>query len=132
MTVLNRVVVLSLALSAASAGLAVRAASPSLRLFRAEYVQAQQRVGLLNRTVTDADRFDTALDPSDARSRTADTQWGGDIRQAVYDFRQAAAGLRDRARRRHTSAVDVEEVLQSGAETASAARRARASGPRSN
>jgi hypothetical protein len=114
MAVLDRVVVLSLVLSAASAGLAMRAASPSLRFLRAEREQAEQRLRLLKRIVTTADRFDTTLDPSDDLGRIDDTRGSREIRQAVNDFRQAAVRLRDLASDRQSSAFDVEEVLRLG------------------
>ena len=115
MTALNRVVVLSLVLSAASAGLAMRAASPSLRLLRAEREQAEQRAVLLKRILTNADRFDTTLVPPDDRSPIDDSRGSNEVREAVNDFRQVVVRLCDRVRDREYNALDVEEVLQRGA-----------------
>ncbi len=115
MTTLNRVVVLSLVLSAASAGLAMRAATPSLRLLRAEREQAEQRTLLVNRILTNADRFDTTLVPPDDRSTIDDARGSDEMRQAVNDFRQVVVRLRDRVRDREYNALDVEDVLQRGA-----------------
>jgi len=116
MTGLDRVVVLALGLSAASVGLAMRAALPSLRQLRVEQEQAAERVQhLLTRIVQNADRFDRSLGLSDERSRIDDTRASVAIREAVDDFRLAAVRLRDRASDRRTSAVDVEEVLRRGA-----------------
>jgi len=84
MTGLDRIVVLALGLSAASAGLAMRAGAPSLRALKVGQEQAGQQVQhLLTRVVQNADRFDKSLDPSDDRDGTDDTRGRDEIRQAV-------------------------------------------------
>jgi hypothetical protein len=116
MTGLDRVVVLALGLSAASVGLAMRAALPSLRQLRVEQEQAAERVQhLLTRIVQNADRFDRSLGLSDDRGGIDETRPSEAFGQVVHDFRQAAVRLRDRASDRRASALDVEEVLRRGA-----------------
>jgi hypothetical protein len=115
MTGLDRIVLLALGLSAVSAGLAMRAV-PSLRVLQVDHEQAGQHVQhLLTRIVQNAERFDRSLDPPDDRDRIDDTRAGDEMRQAVNDFRRAVVRLRERARDRQSTALDVEEVLRCGA-----------------
>lgn len=116
MTGLDRIVVVALGLSAASAGLAVRAASPGLQRLRASQEQVQQRqvYQLLQRIGKSADEFDRSLEPADDGSQLDDPRGKDEVRQAVNDFRHSVARLRDRIMDRHFNALDVEEVLRRG------------------
>ncbi len=117
MTILDRVVVLALGLSAASAGLAMYAALPNLRYLRASVEQRQEQE-LLERLAESADRFGGSLDLGQAADRSLDDPQGtGEIRQAVSDCSHVLARLRDRSsdRARRSSALDLadlEEVLR--------------------
>lgn len=117
MTTLDRVVVLALGLSAASAGLAMHAASPGLQYLRATVEQRQEQE-LLERIAENADRFGRSLDLDPAADRSLDDddpQGAGEIRQAVSDFGKVVARLRDRPSDRRSDVLDledVEEVLQ--------------------
>ncbi len=112
MTRLDRVVVLALGLAATSAGLAMHAASPGLQYLRA-HVEQQQVQLLLERIAENADRFGRSLDLDPAAERSLDAPQGTDeIRQAVNDFGQAAARLRDRAGDRPSNTLDVADVQE--------------------
>jgi hypothetical protein len=115
MSGLDRVVVFAVGLSAASAGLAMYAASPGLQYLRANVEQRQEQE-LLERIAEDADRLgrsvalDLAADPS-----ADDAQGIREIHQAVSDVRQAVARLRDRpgdGRSVTLDLQDIEEVLR--------------------
>lgn len=110
MTVLDRVVVLALGLSAASAGLAAYAALPNLQYLRASVEQRQEQE-LLERLTESADRFGRSLDLDQAAERSLDDPQGtGEIRQAVSDFGHVLARLRDRSSDRRSSALDLEDL----------------------
>lgn len=115
MTGLDRVVVVAVGLSAASAGLALHAAWPALRLLTTERDQAEQQVQLSIRIVTRAERFDTTLVPPHEGGRTGDAPASDEIRRALNGFRQAAGRLRDQARDGQSTAVEVEDVLRHAA-----------------
>jgi hypothetical protein len=115
MTGLDRVVVLALGLATASGALGMRAASPGLQLLQAERALTAQRVRLLDRIVTNADRLDETLVPSEDRDRVVDARGSGELHQAVNDLRQAAAWLRDRASDRRPNGLALESVLHCGA-----------------
>ena len=69
---------------------------------------------LLKQIGQKAGRLDKSLDQAFERSRIDDSQGRDEIRQSVEDFRQVADRLRDRVKRRQSSALDVEEMLRRG------------------